>query len=70
MEIIVRGRSGSGKSAVAQHIAQVLRAAGFEVTHDPEYFRTPDEQAGVLSHVARAGLRVTITEEQAASASK
>lgn len=68
MDIIVRGRSGSGKSAVAQHIAQVLRAAGFEVEHDPEYMRTEEEQAGVLTHVAHAGLKIKITEEQAALA--
>lgn len=65
MEIIVRGRSGSGKSAIAQHIAQVLRTAGFEVTHDPEYLRTFDEQENVLHHVAKAGLKINVVEEQA-----
>lgn len=65
MEITIKGRAGSGKSAVAQHIAETLTALGFKVTHVSDCVRSPEDQAAVLSHVVRAGATpITLVEEQ------
>ena len=64
MEIIVRGGSGEGRSAVAQHIAEALQIAGFAVVHDAELKRSPEQQRIALTSLAWSGRAVTITEEQ------
>lgn len=65
MEIIIKGQAGSGKSAVAQLVAETLRARGLTVNHDQPRGAARDEsQLSVALGSIAVRTVVTVTEEQ------
>ena len=64
--IEIKGPAGSGKSAVAQGIATLLREAGFTVNDSPEVVRSQTELRNVLASLTESNTVINIVEKQKA----